>query len=57
MLEIEKILDIGLPKNYTLKEYQQKCQEVFQHFYDNYYGDGQSVYNLARNSTNGPTAR
>ncbi len=44
-LEIEKELDDGLPKIYTEDDYQEKCQEVFQHFYDNYYGDGQSVFN------------
>jgi type I restriction enzyme R subunit len=44
-LEIEKELDSGLPKIYTQEDYQQKCQEVFQHFYDNYFGDGLSVFN------------
>ena len=44
-LEIEKELDTGLPKAYTEKDYQQKCQVAFQHFYDNYFGDGSSIFN------------
>ena len=50
MLEIEKTLDTGLPESYSEQDYQEKCQDVFQHFYDNYYGDGQSIFNV-------PTAR
>jgi len=44
-LEIEKQLDEGLPESYTTAEYNDKCVVVFQHFYDNYYGDGKSIYN------------
>lgn len=42
--EIEIELDRGLPKSYTQKDYNQKCEVTFQHFYDNYYGEGQSIY-------------
>ncbi len=44
-LEIEKELDSGLPEIYTPEEYESKCSIVFQHFYDNYYGDCKSIYN------------
>jgi type I restriction enzyme R subunit len=43
-LEIEKALDKGLPESYTEKDYAQKCDALFQHFYDNYSGDKQSIY-------------
>lgn len=47
-VEIEKELDSGLPDSYTRKLYLIKCQMIFQHFYDNYYGDGKSVYTLVQ---------
>ena len=43
-LEIEKELDKGLPQSYTPEDFQTKVQEVFQHFYDNYIGDGQTIF-------------
>jgi type I restriction enzyme R subunit len=42
-LEIEKILD-KLPENYDAELYKLKCQIVYQHVYDSYYGDGRSIY-------------
>tara|TARA_Y100000310_G_scaffold46195_1_gene42924 strand:- start:3180 stop:3872 length:693 start_codon:yes stop_codon:yes gene_type:complete len=47
-VEIEKQLDDGLPNAYTRKLFLIKCQMIFQHFYDNYYGDGKSVYTLVQ---------
>ncbi len=41
---IEKVLDQGLPKLYTPEIFETKSAVVFQHFYDCYYGGGQSVY-------------
>ena len=41
---IEKLLDKGLPRAYTLELFQQKATAVFQHVYDAYYGAGQSIY-------------
>jgi type I restriction enzyme, R subunit len=41
---IKNILDSGLPRIYTKELYEQKCDEVYQHIYDSYYGQGQSVY-------------
>lgn len=43
-LEIERELDTELPRSYTEIEFHNKCDIVFQHFYDNYYGEGRSVF-------------
>lgn len=40
---IEKILD-RLPQCYTRGLYQQKCDLVYQHIYDSYFGSDQNVY-------------
>lgn len=40
---IENILD-KLPQIYTRDIYSQKCDYVYQHVYDSYYGEGKSVY-------------
>ena len=45
-LSIEKILD-GLPEAYTRALYQQKCEVVYGHIFDSYYGAGQSIYATA----------
>jgi len=42
-LTIEKTLD-RLPKIYTTELYRQKCDVIYQHIYDAYYGDGKSIY-------------
>ncbi len=43
---IEIILggDTGLPECYTPDLCMQKCEEVYQHIYDSYYGEGKSIY-------------
>ena len=45
-LEIEILLD-ELPDSYDADIYEEKCQQVYQHVYDSYYGDGRSLYALA----------
>lgn len=45
-LKIQRYLDKHLPKTYTPTLFKQKCKTVFQHFYDNYYGDGNSIYQM-----------
>ena len=45
-LTIQKILDELLPECYSEKLYDQKCEAVYQHIYDSYYGDGSSVYTM-----------
>jgi type I restriction enzyme R subunit len=42
-LVIEQILD-QLPSVYTPEVYQTKCNTVYQHIFDNYYGSGKSIY-------------
>jgi len=42
-LTIEELLD-RLPARYTAPLYQDKCQQVYTHIYDAYYGGGQGVY-------------
>jgi len=44
---IEDIFDRGLPQSYTPELYQEKCETVYQHVYDSYFGAGKSVYAFA----------
>lgn len=41
---IEDLLDNLLPEAYTPELYEQKCDLVYQHVYENYYGEGRSTY-------------
>ena len=43
---VEEILD-KLPPSYSAELYEQKCQEVYQHVYDAYFGHGRSIYTSA----------
>ncbi len=43
-LSIEEILADRLPQKYTKELYQYKCDAVYQHIYDSYFGQGQSIY-------------
>jgi len=43
-ISIEKILDAELPRAYTNQMYQEKCDSVYEHVYDNYHGQGSSIY-------------
>ena len=45
-LSIEDALD-QLPRAYTKELYQQKCEVVYNHIFESYYGSGQSIYALA----------
>jgi len=44
---IEVFLDSSLPDRYTREIYTHKCEAVYQHVYDSYYGAGRSVYAYA----------
>jgi len=44
LLTIQEVLDSGLPRSYTPQVYQQKCDAVYQHIFEAYYGQGQSIY-------------
>jgi len=43
-LTIQQILDKGLPSIYTPAVFQNKCERIYEHIYENYFGDGKSVY-------------
>ena len=43
-VEIEKMLDAGLPEKYTAVLFEQKCGMLFQHVLEKYPDEGQSVY-------------
>lgn len=42
-LAIEENLD-RLPQTYTTELYERKCEAVYQHVYESYFGQGQSIY-------------
>lgn len=44
---IEKVLDDDLPRSFSTEFYRKKCELVYQHIYDNYYGGGRSIYDIA----------
>ena len=43
-ITVRDMLHNGLPSAYTQELSRLKCEEVYQHIYDSYYGQGQSVY-------------
>lgn len=43
-LAIEEALDLGLPTPYDKPLFAAKCTAVFEHIYESYQGDGQSIY-------------
>ncbi|MCJ7553867.1 MAG: type I restriction endonuclease subunit R [Ignavibacteriaceae bacterium] len=43
-LTIQQILDKGLPTVYSPDIFQSKCDRVYEHIYENYFGDGRSIY-------------
>lgn len=45
-LAIEETLD-DLPESFTPEIYQKKCEAVYQHVFDSYYGSGRSIYAAA----------
>lgn len=44
---ISEMLDNELPGTYTKEIYQQKCDLLYQHVYDSYFGQGRSIYTSA----------
>jgi type I restriction enzyme R subunit len=40
---IQEVLE-NLPQKYSDVEYNAKCEAVYQHVYDSYYGAGRNVY-------------
>ncbi|TET44043.1 DUF3387 domain-containing protein [candidate division TA06 bacterium] len=45
-LAIEERLD-QLPESYSRQIYEQKCEVIYEHIYESYYGEGESIYALA----------
>ena len=45
-LAIQDTLDEGLPRAYSKELYETKCAAVFEHVYESYQGEGQSVYSV-----------
>jgi type I restriction enzyme R subunit len=43
-IEIENAPDEGLPRAYSKEIYEAKCSAVFEHVYQSYQGEGESVY-------------
>ncbi len=46
-ITIEDILDRVLPPKFTQAIYHQRCESIYQHVFDSYFGEGQSVYAAA----------
>ncbi|HEX8231008.1 MAG TPA: HsdR family type I site-specific deoxyribonuclease, partial [Chloroflexia bacterium] len=44
---IELVLDRELPQAYTPDLYHEKCEQVYQHVYDSYFGAGKSIFSAA----------
>ncbi|MEG3058990.1 type I restriction endonuclease subunit R [Anaerorhabdus sp.] len=44
---IETVLDTDLPRSYSTEIFRKKCEVVYQHIYENYYGAGKSLYSMA----------
>ncbi|MEK7846539.1 MAG: type I restriction enzyme endonuclease domain-containing protein, partial [Nitrospinota bacterium] len=44
LLTIRTILDKELPRSYAPDLFQQKCDFLYQHIYDSYYGAGKGIY-------------
>ncbi len=37
-------ISTSCPKKYSRRLYTRKCDEVYEHVYESYYGEGRSVY-------------
>ena len=46
LVAIQEVLE-NLPQKYSDDDYRVKCEAVYQHVYDSYYGAGGSVYGVA----------
>ena len=46
-MEIENVLDTGLPRAYAPEVYKEKCAAVFEHMYECYPGRDAGIYSTA----------
>jgi len=44
LVTVQRVLNEGLPRAYTPDLYQTKCDLVYRHIYDCYFGEGRTVY-------------
>ena len=44
---IDVVLDRTLPRAYSQELYDQKCDAIYQHVFEPYAGQGQSLYSLS----------
>ena len=44
LVTVREVLDRGLPRCYTQQVYREKCDTIYQHIYEAYYGQGRSIY-------------
>jgi type I restriction enzyme, R subunit len=44
LITIQDVLDQKLPRKYSKDLYKEKCDVIYQHIYDSYYGQGRSIY-------------
>lgn len=51
VLSIEYTFD-GLPSSYSRDTYREKCDLVYRHIFDSYYGEGRSVYTRVQETEN-----
>jgi len=47
LITIQDYLDRELPRAYTPEIFERKCNQVYQHIYDSYFGAGRSIYSKA----------
>ncbi len=47
-LAIEEILDNRLPESYSINLFNIKCNLIYQHIFDSYFGAGQSIYSSVK---------
>jgi type I restriction enzyme R subunit len=43
-IEIENVLDEGLPRAYSKETYEEKCGALFEHVFESYQGEGRSAF-------------
>ena len=43
-IEIENVLDEGLPHAYGKEMYEEKCGTLFEHVFESYQGEGRSAF-------------
>jgi len=50
LVTIKNLLFGELPESYETKDFNERCDLVYRHIYDSYYGEGKSIYEMIRAS-------